>query len=147
MRIGQNEAAVAAFERAIERKPTRNALLEIFQQPGRVHQRAQRTEEAMKVWTRLESLFSNDPPVPEQIAVTLAEDGDNAAALERYERLVKLVKNDYRRIMYQIEVAELKIKSGQKDGAIGDLESVMKELDPDRWIYQDVRRRMDDVSL
>lgn len=147
LRIGQNEDAVATFERAIERKPQRNDLLEIFQQLGRVHQRAQRTEEALKVWTRLEALFPDDPRVLEQIAVTLAEEGNNAAALERYERLTKLVKDDYRRTMSQIEVAELKIKSGQKDGGIGDLENVMKELDPDSWIYKDVRRRIDDVFL
>ncbi|MDA1231415.1 MAG: tetratricopeptide repeat protein, partial [Planctomycetota bacterium] len=147
LRIGQNVEAVSAFQRAIERKPQRNDLLEIFQQLGRVHQRAQRTEEALRVWTRLESLFPDDPRVLEQIAVTLAEEGDNAAALERYERLAKLVKDDYRRTMYQIAVAELKIKGGQKDGGIGDLENVMKELDPDSWIYKDVRRRIDDVFL
>jgi tetratricopeptide (TPR) repeat protein len=147
LRIGQNEEAVAAFERAIERKPQRNDLLEIFQQLGRVHQRAQRTEEALKVWTRLESLFPDDPRVLEQIAVTLAEEGDNAQALLRYERLAKLVKDDYRRTMCLIEVAELNIKSGRKDAGIGDLEKVMAQLDPDGWIYKDVRRRIDDVFL
>jgi len=94
LRIGQNEEAIVAFERAIERKPQRNDLLEIFQQLGRVHQRAQRTEDAMKVWQRLESLFPDDPRVLEQIAVTLAEEGDAVEALSRYERLAKLVKDD-----------------------------------------------------
>ncbi|MCA9010598.1 MAG: tetratricopeptide repeat protein, partial [Planctomycetaceae bacterium] len=147
LRIGQNEDAIAAFERAIERKPQRNDLLEIFQQLGRVHQRAQRTDDALKVWTRLESLFPDDPRVLEQIAVTLAEEGDNAQALSRYERLAKLVKDDYRRTMCLIEAAELKIKSGRKDDGIGDLEKVLTQLDPDGWIYKDVRRRIDDVFL
>ncbi len=147
LRVGQNEEAVAAFERAIERKPQRNDLLEIFQQLGRVHQRAQRTEEAMKVWQRLESLFPDDPRVLEQIAITLAEEGDSVQALSRYERLSKLVKDDYRRTMCLIEVAELKIKSGQKDSGISDLENVLAQLDPDSWIYKDVRRRIDDVFL
>jgi len=147
LRIGQNEEAITAFELAIERKPQRNDLLEIFQQLGRVHQRAQRTEEAMKVWSRLELLFPDDPRVLEQIAVTLAEEGDSAQALIRYERLAKLVKDDYRRTMYLIAVAELKIKTSQKDGGIADLETIMAELDPDSWIYKDVRRRIDDVFL
>ncbi len=147
LRIGQNEEAIAAYERAIERKPQRNDQLEIFQQLGRVHQRAQRTEEAMKVWQRLESLFPDDPRVLEQIAVTLAEEGDAAEALTRYERLAKLVKDDYRRTMYLIEVAELKIKSAKKENGIADLENVMAELDPDSWLYKDVRRRIDDVFL
>ena len=147
LRIGQNEEAIAAFERAIVRKPQRNDLLEIFQQLGRVHQRAQRTEEAMNVWSRLELLFPDDPRVLEQIAVTLAEEGDNAQALIRYQRLANLVTDDYRRTMYLIAVAELKIKSGQKDGGIADLETVLAELDPDSWIYKDIRRRIDDVFL
>ncbi len=147
LRVGQNEEAIAAFERAIERKPQRSDLLEVFQQLGRVHQRAQRTEEALKVWTRLEALFPDDPRVLEQIAVILTEEGDNAQALTRYERLAKLVKDDYRKTMCLIAVAELKIKTAQKDSGISDLEKVMAELDPDSWIYKDVRRRIDDVFL
>ena len=147
LRIGQNEDAILAFERAIGRKPQRNDMLEIFQQLGRVHQRAQRTEEALKVWTRLEALFPDDPRVLEQIAVILAEEGDNAQALIRYERLAKLVKDDYRKTMCLIAVAELKIKIGQKDNGILDLENVLGELDPDSWIYKDIRRRIDDVFL
>ena len=147
LRIGQNEEAIAAFERAIARKPQRNDLLEISQQLGRVHQRAQRTQEAMKVWQQLESLFPDDARVLEQIAVTLAEEGDIAEAQLRYERLAKLVKDDYRRTMCLIEVAELKIKGTRKDEGIADLEKVMAELDPDSWLYKDVRRRIDDVFL
>ncbi len=147
LRIGENEEAIAAFERAITRKPQRNDLQEIFQQLGRVHQRAQRTEEALGVWQRLESMFPDDPRVLEQIAVTLSEEGDAAQALTRYERLAKLVKDDYRRTMCLIEIAELKIRGGNKTDGIADLEKVMTQLDPDSWLYKDVRRRIDDVFL
>ncbi len=147
LRIGENEEAIAAFERAITRKPQRNDLQEIFQQLGRVHQRAQRTEEALGVWQRLESMFPDDPRVLEQIAVTLSEEGDAAQALTRYERLAKLVKDDYRRTMCLIEIAELKIRGGNKTDGIADLEEVMTQLDPDSWLYKDVRRRIDDVFL
>ena len=47
--VGQPEKAVAAFERAVERKPRRPDMLEIFRQLGRVHQRAQRTEAALSL--------------------------------------------------------------------------------------------------
>ena len=40
IRIGDSSAAVASFERALERKPQRTDELEIFQQLGRIHQRA-----------------------------------------------------------------------------------------------------------
>ncbi len=89
--LGQPEEAVAALERATDRKPRRNDMMEIFRQLGRVHQRAQRTEEALRVWERLEALFPNDPRVQEQIAVTLVEEGEFELALPRYEKLATMV--------------------------------------------------------
>lgn len=145
--VGQPEQAVEAFEKAIARNPQRNDLLEIFQQLGRVHQRAQRTDQALEVWKRLESLFPNDPRVQEQIAVTLVEEGQYALALPRYEQLVKLVRDDYRRTMFQIEVAELKIRQNQRDNGLKDLEDILANLNPDSWLHHDVRRRMEEVFL
>ena len=107
VRVGQTSEAIEALEQAIERKPTRADLLEIFQYLGRLHQRAQRTNEAIKVWRRLEELFPDDLRVLEEIAVALAEEGDFASAMSRYERLSKLVDDDYRRILFRMAAAEM----------------------------------------
>ena len=48
--VGQPEQAAEAFERALQRKPPRNDLMEIFQALGRVYQRTQKNEQALKVW-------------------------------------------------------------------------------------------------
>ena len=87
--VGQPEQAAAAFERALERKPPRNDLLEIFQALGRVYQRTQKNDQALQVWNRLETLFPNDPRVQEQIASALAEENQPAQALPRFEALAK----------------------------------------------------------
>lgn len=145
--LGQPEEAVAALERAIERKPRRTDMLEIFQQLGRVHQRAQRTEEALQVWQRLESLFPDDPRVQEQIAITLVEEGEYALALPRYEKLATLVRDDYRRTMFRIEAAELKIRESRRDEGIADFEELLADLNPEGWLHRDVRRRIEDVFL
>ncbi len=99
------------------------------------------------MWQRLEALFPDDPRVLEQIAVTLAEEGQPALALPRYEKLAELVRDDYRRVMFQVSAAELKIKAGQRDEGIASLEKVMADLNPDSWLCRDVRRRIDDVFL
>jgi tetratricopeptide (TPR) repeat protein len=145
--LGQPEEAVAAFERAIARNPRRTDLLEIFQQLGRVHQRAQRTEEALAVWQRLEALFPDDPRVQEQIAVTLVEEGEYGLALPRYENLAKLVSDDYRRTMFRIEAAELKIRESRRDEGVADFETLLADLNPESWLHRDVRRRIEDVYL
>ncbi|TWT72849.1 DUF1583 domain-containing protein [Allorhodopirellula solitaria] len=147
LRIGQAQEAVASMERAIACEPRRADLLEIYQQLGRVHQRAQRTDDAMEVWQRLESLFPDDPRVLEQIAVTLAEEGQPALALPKYETLATLVNDDYRRVMYEVAAAELRIKTGERDEGIAALEKILSDLNPDGWLYRDVRRRIDDVFL
>ncbi len=147
LRIGQSQEAIASFERAISRKPPRADLLEIFQTLGRVHQRAQRTDEALQVWQRLEALFPNDPRVLEQVAITLAEEGQSALALERYQKLAQLERDDYRKVIYQMAAAGLIIKTGRKDEGIKLLESVLTDLNPTSWLYRDVRRRIEDVFL
>jgi tetratricopeptide (TPR) repeat protein len=147
LRIGQSEEAIQSFERAISRKPPRADLLEIFQTLGRVHQRAQRTDEAMRVWQRLEELFPSDPRVLEQIAVTLAEEGQSALALPRYQKLAELERDDYRKVIFQVTAAGLTIKTGKKDDGIKQLENVLSNLNPESWLYRDVRRRIEDVFL
>ena len=147
MRIGQSEEAIAALERALTRQPARADLLEIFQTLGRMHQRAQRTEQAMEVWQRLEKLFPDDPRVLEQIAVTLAEEGQPALALPRYQKLASLVRDEYRRVIYLMAAAELTIKTGQRDEGLQAFEKLLQDLNPESWLYRDVRRRIDDVFL
>ncbi|MBL8850714.1 MAG: tetratricopeptide repeat protein, partial [Planctomycetaceae bacterium] len=145
--VGRPEEGVDAFERAIQRQPERADLLEIYQQLGRVHQRAQRDEAARDVWERLESLFPEDPRVLEQIAVTLTEEGEYAAALERYERLVGLVEDEYRQTTFRMQVAELKIRENRRDDGLADLEQLLSDLNPESWLYRDVRRRIEDVFV
>ena len=145
--IGQPEKAVEAFERAIDRKPRRPDMLEIFRQLGRVHQRAQRTEEALKVWDRLEKLFPDDARVQEQIAITMVEEGEYGLALPRYENLATIVRDDYRRVTFLIEVAELKIRLNNRKQGIADLENLLADLNPTGWLFRDVRRRIEDIFL
>lgn len=147
LRTGEPREAVEAMERAIDRNPARTDTLEIFQQLGRIHQRAQRTEEALAIWQRLEEMFPGDPRVIEQIAVTLAEEGQPASALKRYLQLAEITRDDYRRTMYRIEAAELKVKTSDLDGGIADFESLLGDLNPEGWLFRDVRRRIENVFL
>ncbi|HEY2412465.1 MAG TPA: DUF1583 domain-containing protein [Pirellulaceae bacterium] len=145
--IGQPEKAVAAFEEAIARKPAQVDLLEIFQALGRVHQRAQRSDEALAVWSRLEKLFPSDLRVQEQIALTLAEEGQLAQALPRYEALAQKATDDYRRTMFRVEVADLKVKLNRASDGIADLEQLIAKLNPESWLFREVRRKIEEVFL
>src|SRR4029079_11086203 len=122
-------------------------LLEIFQALGRVHQRAQRTQEALEVWSRLENLFPGDARVQEQIAVTLVEEGQAREALPRYEALAGSSTDDYRRTVYRMDAAELKIKLNRASEGVADFEQLLAKLNPESWLFREVRRKIEEVFL
>jgi len=147
LRMGEPTHAAAAFEIAIQRKPTRIILLEVFEQLGRTHQRQNRNDLAIEVWTRLEALFPNDLHVLEQIASTQNQEGDYKSALPKYERLVVLAREPTQRIQYRIETAQLRIRLGDAKNGLGELENILAAIKPDGWLYRDVQRKIEDVFL
>ena len=145
--VGQTEQAVAAFERSIERKPAQADVLDVFQALGRVHQRAQRNDKALEIWNRLESLFPNDARVQEQIANTLLEEGDLKSALPRFEKLAKTTKDAYRQSLFRMEAAEIRVRLGESEPAIIDFEKLLGQLNPENWLFREVRRKLEQVFL
>ena len=143
--VGQPDDAAQAFERAIARKPIRADLLEIFQALGRVYQRAHRNEQALAVWSRLEKLFPDDPRVQEQIAASLAEEAQPDQALPRYEALAKSTKDRFRQVQFQIDAAELKVRLNRTNDALADFEGLLGKLDPESWLYREVRRKIEEI--
>ncbi len=145
--VGQPDKAAEALERSISRKPAQADLLEIYQGLGRIYQRAQKNDKALEVWNRLEKQFPNDARVQEQIATTLLEENEFAAALPRFENLAKTTKDKYRQSLFQMEVAEIKVRLGKSDEAIKDYEKLLGQLLPENWLYREVRRRIEAVYL
>lgn len=145
--VGQTEQAVAAFERSIERKPVQADVLDVFQALGRVHQRAQRNDKALEIWNRLENLFPNDARVQEQIATTLLEEGDLKSALPRFEKLAKSTKDAYRQSLFRMEAAEIRVRLGESQPAILDFEKLLGQLNPENWLFREVRRKLEQVFL
>ena len=145
--VGQPDSAAEAFERALSKKPARVDLLEIYQALGRVHQRAHRDDKALAVWDRLEKAFPDDPRVQEQIAHALADESQDAPALARFEALAKSTRDRFRQVQFAIEAAELKVRLGKSTAALADFETLLTKLDPESWLYREVRRKVEDVFL
>jgi len=143
--VGEPEGAVEAFERALARRPGRNDLLEIFRALGRVHRPARRDDRALAGWARLEALFPDDPRVAEQVASTLAEDGKLEPALSRYEAMAKSARDPSRKVRFRAEAADLKVKLGRRADALADYEGLLAGLDPESWLFREVRRKIEDV--
>ncbi len=147
LRMGEPTQAADAFEIAIQRKPTRIILLEVFEQLGRTYLRQNRNDLAIDAWTRLETLFPKDLHVLEQIASIQNQEGDYRNALPRYERLTVLAKEPTQRIQYRIETAQLHIRLGNAAQGLGELEAILSELKPDGWLYRDVQGKIEEDFL
>jgi predicted Zn-dependent protease len=146
--IGQPAEAVDAFERALARKTSnRNDLLEIYQALGQLHQRAQRTEQALAVWRRLEDQFPDDIRVRERIAAALAEDGQLEPALARYQALIKEGEARLKQPNFRLAAAELKARLGRRAEALADFEGLLADLPPEDWLGRETRRRLEDLFL
>lgn len=147
-RAGRLEQAAEAFERAVERKPAPADLLELLQTLGGLYQRMHRHERALAVWNRLESLFPDDLEVQEQIAQTLAHEGQYAEALRRYEALAESAAGDpSARVRYAVEAADVKRRLGRKQEALDDFARLLDALQPGSWPFQQVRGRIEEVFL
>ncbi|MBS0201371.1 MAG: tetratricopeptide repeat protein [Planctomycetes bacterium] len=142
---GQTDQAAAAFERAIQRQPAASDLMDIYQALGRVYQRSQKNDQALEVWNRLEAEFPNDARVQEQIATVLLEENELAAALPRFEKLAASARDKQRQSQFQIEAADIKVKLGRTDEGLQDFDRLLQQLNPESWLFRDVRRRIEAV--
>lgn len=145
--VGGIDDAAAAYERALQRNPNRADMLEIFQDLGRIYQRAQRNEEALDIWDRLEKEFPGDERVQAEVAGILAEEGRHKEALDRYEKLAKLTNDEYHRVSHAIKAAELEARLGRPEAALRRYEQLLEDLNPESWLYADVREHIEAVFL
>ncbi len=142
--LGQKfDEAAAALERAIASRPAKIDLLEIYKELARLHQRAQKADAALVVWERLEKEFPGDLRVKEQIAATLTDDGRWEEALVRYQALVKETRNADQRVQSSLAASDVLIQLGRSQEAIAVLETQLSDLDPDSWLYKEIRRRIE----
>lgn len=145
--LGDVDKAAEALERSIERNPSKADMLLVFQELGRLYQRMRRGDDAMAVWSRMEKFFPGDAQVQEQIAIVLSEEGATAEALTRFESLAKTTKDRFRKIEMAMRAAQLKENLGKHDEALADFEKLLAQVNPDSWIHQDLRTRIDNVFL
>jgi tetratricopeptide (TPR) repeat protein len=137
------DEARAAFENAIACHPAKIDLLEIYKDLARLLQRTGKTDDALQVWKRVEDEFPGDLRVLEQIAATLATEGRWDEALSRYQSLAELTRNDDQRIQASLAASDLLVQLGRTQEAVTLLESQLTNLDPDGWLFREVRQRIE----
>lgn len=142
--IGETQLAAQAMERALTKDIPRAMKEKVFLKLGRIYQRAQQTEKAIDLWKRFQSAFPNDDRVQEQIASILIDENQLEEALARYESLIGTADEPYRRVQFGVKAAGLKLRLGKQQEGLADYESLLEELKPSSWLFNDVRSRIEE---
>ncbi|MBL8810316.1 MAG: tetratricopeptide repeat protein, partial [Planctomycetaceae bacterium] len=140
---GRYEEAVNAYERALVRNPARADRLSIFMDLGRAARLAGGSDAALAIWKRLEAEQPDDARVLEMIASVSLEDGDIQNALQRYEALAEKTTDEYKQTQFRLKAATLQLRLGNREAARSVLEGLLDQLDPDSWMYRDVREQLE----
>ncbi|MFO0978998.1 MAG: tetratricopeptide repeat protein [Planctomycetaceae bacterium] len=144
---GRSQEAVSAFERALKRKPARANRLLIFIDLGRAAKVAGGSDEALKVWKRLEAEQPDDERVLEIIASISLEEGDLQNAIQRYEQLADRTKDEFKSVQFRLRSATLRLRLGEREEARSILNKLLDQLDPESWVYRDVREQLESTYL
>ena len=138
-------AANAAFEAALALRPARTDLAEIHRDYARCLERQRQPAAALAVWQRLEQAFPGDQRVLRQVARALAQDGRWTDALQRYQKLAAAAEDAADSIAAKLEVAEALTQLDRREDALQLLQQLLPELDPEAWLYRDVRSRIEQL--
>ncbi|MFM8475457.1 MAG: tetratricopeptide repeat protein, partial [Planctomycetaceae bacterium] len=141
----QGVAAAAAFETALSLRPARVDLAEIHRDYAESLQRQRKPDDALQVWQRLEQAFPGDRRVLRQVARALSRDGRWTDALKRYEQLAATADEAEERITAELEVCDALQQLERRPEALTRLQTLLPELDPNAWLYRDVRARIEQL--
>ena len=147
LQLGATEAAIAAFEQSLSRRPARSDLLELYRDYAVALTRAQRNDEALSVWKRLEAAFPGDRRVAQLVAESLGREGRWSDALERFEALASTATDPEQRAQLRLSSVELLQQLRRDADALQTLTELLADVDPEGWLARDVRRRIEAVIL
>ncbi|MEM9828216.1 MAG: tetratricopeptide repeat protein, partial [Planctomycetota bacterium] len=145
VQVGETTAACEAFERAIDRGPSRQVASKLFTDLGRLYMRTGQTENANEVWKRAEVVFPNDTRVQILIAETLAEEAESAEAMRRFDWVARTASSPGERIRATIRAADMQCRMGDSGGAVTRLDGELANLRPGSWLHQSVQQHLETI--
>lgn len=138
--------AIPALARAITLDPPRGELLEIYKKLGRLYLRQGKSRDATATWSEIAEKFPGDRAVLEELAELLTDEEQFDEAMRRWEQVAALSKDDlYRQLLARVEIAQLRVRTGNSKDAITLFDQTLDEVDPDSWLARDIERRIEEV--
>jgi tetratricopeptide (TPR) repeat protein len=140
---GNTAAAAAAWERALQLRPGRNDLLELYREYATALTRNQQPEQGMAVWQRLEAAFPADRRVAQTVAETLSREGRWSEALPRFQKLAETSTDAEQRVQLLLSAVDMLQQLKRDAEALQTLTELLADVEPAGWLARDIRRRLE----
>ncbi|MDR1963873.1 MAG: tetratricopeptide repeat protein, partial [Planctomycetaceae bacterium] len=144
---GRLSEAIDALEIAAQRQPTRTEIRAVLQTLGRAYERFGEPQKSAAVWNKLEQLFPEDPEMLVQIAELLESENRFDEALKRYEKLIATAGDEFSRVRYVLALVDIKLKQGNEQDALENLNKLLDHLAPESWLAESVRDRIERIFI
>ncbi len=143
---GQIQPATAALQRALQRQPTRTEALPIFLALGQLYYQQNQDDDAEQLWSQLEQQFGDDRGIWRRVAQLMVDQQRLQPAIDRYEQLAA-TSSPQEAVTVRLNIARLKLRMGDADQALADLQALLPQVRPGSWLNEQVQREIESVLL
>ena len=143
---GRLREGVEALARALEKNLPEKESLATLERLGATLARLGEREKAEAIWDRAVERFGESPEALRSIADAEADAGLYRKADELYGKLEegsKARKDAQAEVEFAVARGDVKIRLGDKEGAIEDFERALDKLEPSHWLYVSVLDRVE----
>lgn len=123
------------------------AVIETAQRLAKAYARDGQTAIALDTWRKLEKRFENDQQIAMRLAHMASTEGELDFAIEVLDRLLMSMPRSLKRAELATQRASLVARKGDEAQAIKDYQTILRELNGDSWLANDVSRRLEELIV
>ncbi|WP_153558606.1 tetratricopeptide repeat protein [Roseimaritima sediminicola] len=136
---GQSEPAMAAYQRAIERRPAPVEAGPIYLALGRLYYENDQDDDADALWQNLQQQLGGAAAgLSQQVAQLMVQQQRFEQAIELYQHLAAEASGGDA-IEWSLKAARLKLRSGQSQAAVESLQELLSRVRPGSWLANQIQ--------
>jgi predicted Zn-dependent protease len=145
MSVQRNDAALAAWQSTLDRKPIQTLVLEILKDAARTTTLSGTPKGLETIWDSIERLYPTNTQVLKLLADSMMAHKSPLLAQKIYERLIAQTKEPAARLELQIQLAQARMESGDYATAAAELKRLLKQVNPDSWLHDSLLTKIESI--
>ena len=129
------------------RRTNPESLIDAARRLAKAYARQGNSAEALKVWRMLEQRFRGDKPIATRLVNMAADEGELEFAVELLDRLLAGLPPSTQRVELSVLRTSMVARMGQQADAIASYQELLRGLNADSWLANDVMRRIEELVV